>query len=901
MLKRKLRILPLIACLIFASVPAALAGSTSQIVYVAGDGSGDFNCDGQDDHIQINQALKFVAENSQYTTVYLKGPFTYTIDSSLLIGSNTILEGDSNAVLKLADNAKWPKGDWTSPHALIQQRESSGIENVEIRGFEIDGNQGNQNEPLGSGYYNQIHFYDAKKISVHDMYMHNGNCDGLRVYRGSDIKFYNNKVYKLGHDALYAFYCYYVEAYNNEITCRTNSALRMTNTNHVKLHDNIIDGFEHWSAGGPGIEIEKTSRAVNDLEIYNNIIHNTWSNGILLEGYFYSYPQEDAQNVHIHHNIFYNIGPKPDREWNAAIQVQGFYDTLIENNVFDGNYHAAIISKETTEDVQKVVRETKVSGCTTIVRNNIIVNTKKRIYQPEGTGYGIIEYLPNKHKFTLENNIFYNNEAGDYKNVKSTTDLNINPLFADPEKHDYHLKSTSGRWDGKTWVIDSENSPAIDAGYSSSDYSKEPEDNGDRINIGAYGNTRYASLSGSSASEDPTPEDPTSKTPEGYDNRIREATPDGIYPKIPYLDIGGLEEVGRYRDLLWYELKAPEEQEVTKATLSLYWYYPENKARAEDTVVEVYRPAKWEPDSVSWNNKESSTAWKNPGGDWFDKNGVAQGKEPYATLTLKGSEIPDNNYYEIDVTELVREYLEGKYENTGFFLKAKSEGKNYIAFYSNEGGNEAKGPKLNLEYAKENKAPHMETVEEQTVEEGSTLTFSLKASDSDGDSITYSAAELPEGAALESKSGIFTWTPETGQAGTYNLKVTGSDGELKDSIAVKITVTEKEKALSETLEGYDTRIREATPDGVYSKVPYLDIGGLEEVGRYRDLLWYELKAPEEQEVTKATLSLYWYYPENKARAEDTVVEVYRPAKWEPDSVSWNNKESSTAWKNPGGD
>ena len=41
-------------------------------------------------------------------------------------------------------------------------------------------------------------------------------------------------------------------------------------------------------------------------------------------------------------------------------------------------------------------------------------------------------------------------------------------------------------------------SPCIDAGYASSDYSQEPEDNGDRINIGRYGNTIYASLSSAS-------------------------------------------------------------------------------------------------------------------------------------------------------------------------------------------------------------------------------------------------------------------------------------------------------------------------------------------------------------------------------------------------------------------
>ena len=83
---RGLGIFLLIGCLILASVSTALCRSPAPIVYVAGDGSGDFNCDGRDDHVQINQALKFVADDPDYTHVYLKGPFTYVINDTLLIG-----------------------------------------------------------------------------------------------------------------------------------------------------------------------------------------------------------------------------------------------------------------------------------------------------------------------------------------------------------------------------------------------------------------------------------------------------------------------------------------------------------------------------------------------------------------------------------------------------------------------------------------------------------------------------------------------------------------------------------------------------------------------------------------------------------------------------------------------
>jgi hypothetical protein len=89
------------------------------------------------------------------------------------------------------------------------------------------------------------------------------------------------------------------------------------------------------------------------------------------------------------------------------------------------------------------------SGYTTTVRNNIIVNTQKRTKNPGGTGYAVINYLPETHSFVLENNCLYNNSAGNYKNANSTTDIYADPLFVDPKKHDYHLKS---------------NSPCIDAG-----------------------------------------------------------------------------------------------------------------------------------------------------------------------------------------------------------------------------------------------------------------------------------------------------------------------------------------------------------------------------------------------------------------------------------------------------
>ena len=218
----------LITSIILSLSAISSAKSSGEIVYVATDGSGNFNCNGTDDQVEINKALAYVTENPQFTTVHLKGPNVYVISGSIFVGSNTILEGDSTAVIKLKN-----KAGWREEKPLITQMDSSGNHNISIRGFEIDGNHDKNSErDRGKGYYNLIYFLNSENIQVHDMYMHDSHGDGLKVSKGSNVRFYNNTVYKLEHDALYAIYFSKVEAWNNSITCRTNSGLRIYNTNN---------------------------------------------------------------------------------------------------------------------------------------------------------------------------------------------------------------------------------------------------------------------------------------------------------------------------------------------------------------------------------------------------------------------------------------------------------------------------------------------------------------------------------------------------------------------------------------------------------------------------------------------------------------------------------------------
>jgi len=74
--------------------------------------------------------------------------------------------------------------------------------------------------------------------------------------------------------------------------------------------------------------------------------------------------------------------------------------------------------------------------------------------------------------------------------------LPTDPLFVDAANGDYHLRSERGRYWGEhdVWVLDSLTSPCVNSGDPAADVGDEPEPNGGRINMGAYGGTRFASM-----------------------------------------------------------------------------------------------------------------------------------------------------------------------------------------------------------------------------------------------------------------------------------------------------------------------------------------------------------------------------------------------------------------------
>lgn len=95
-----------------------------------------------------------------------------------------------------------------------------------------------------------------------------------------------------------------------------------------------------------------------------------------------------------------------------------------------------------------------------------------------------------------------------------------------------------------------------------------------------------------------------------------------------------------------------------------------------------------------------------------------------------------------------------------------------------------------------NQAPTLNAVGNKSINELSLLSFLVTASDPNaGQTLTFSLEEgAPEGAAINSESGLFTWTPTEGQGpGVYGITIRVTDNglpNLSDSETISVTVNE---------------------------------------------------------------------------------------------------------------
>jgi parallel beta-helix repeat protein/predicted outer membrane repeat protein len=206
----------------------------------------------------------------------------------------------------------------------------------------------------------------------------------------------------------------------------------------------------------------------------NQFTGNSASNGIVFLG-------ETETNTLNGHVISNNNG--------IGISITGSSIYSFERNLVYGNTDigvSAVASSTCTFDRCTITENTTGLAVTTI---------------PGGT-------------FTAKNLILYANGSGTQAEQLSITggtsditysdihggwigtgNLDTDPLFVDFSIGDFHLQSEVGSYHDGQWLVDPQTSLCIDAGDPASAYVNETEPNGDRVNMGTYGNTDQASRS----------------------------------------------------------------------------------------------------------------------------------------------------------------------------------------------------------------------------------------------------------------------------------------------------------------------------------------------------------------------------------------------------------------------
>lgn len=657
----------------------------------------------------INAAIK-TAFNNGKSIVHLNAGL-FTINSPIEMYSGITLEGEGKdkTCIKLIDHAaldtkslfyiepamRNPEhGANTIMVPLIWAAGSTGLKciganNIIIRDFEIDVNYDNNSEiRLGRGYFNCIQLYNSKNVRIYNMYMHDGHGDGVRIVNSDDVQVYDSKFIKLGHDAVFFIRSNNCHHYGNIVSIRTNSGGRCNDCTNSSIHDNMVYGWSKtdWSAGGPGFQIERQYWATISVDVYNNSIYETYGCGIWCARNVKAIAESGKSKVNIRNNIIYGCGINKIY-YQGGIVIDGIHGVYFDNNVVDGCYGHGVVCMGGTDAVVSAIK------VNVYVRNNIIVNTKLRLLSPTGTGFGIHNRYPTTHVITASNNCVYNNASGPYKNVSSKNDINKNPLFADKY---YKLKPES---------------PCIGAGLNKVNIGLLTTDDTVDDTVDDTANKPESETDSSSDNKDDTSSAPINPTPEPtkvvtaktkiiypqYNNRLKESVPASVLRTDTFIDIGLLSNK-KYRGMIYFDLNEFKNLNIKKAILSMYWYYPANTKRVNNTIVEIYRSFPYTPAYASWKYRKQGITWDTIGGNWYDKNDKINGTTPFSTQTFTATTVPTNKYYDFDITDFVKNCANGSISNTGLFIKAKVENNNYIAFYSGNMAATNKKIKLTVEY-----------------------------------------------------------------------------------------------------------------------------------------------------------------------------------------------------------
>ena len=143
-------------------------------------------------------------------------------------------------------------------------------------------------------------------------------------------------------------------------------------------------------------------------------------------------------------------------------------------------------------------------------------------------------------------------------------------------------------------------------------------------------------------------------------------------------------------------------------------------------------------------------------------------------------------FYSINLPSDIDDSLQGKTCHFDFDFKAWQTN---IGYYGGGGFTDEK--KIENTITTGSWTPVLVSIGDKSGTEGALLEFTIQATDPNGDSLIYSASNLPTGANFDPSTHTFSWTPVAGDNGTYpSVHFEVSDGKYTDSEDITIMIDE---------------------------------------------------------------------------------------------------------------
>ena len=272
------------------------------------------------------------------------------------------------------------------------------------------------------------------------------------------------------------------------------------------------------------------------------------------------------------------------------------------------------------------------------------------------------------------------------------------------------------------------------------------------------------------------------------DTTISIESPNSNYGSNTLLQVDGSPDEAA---LLKWDLSAiPAGSTIQNVTLTV------NLTDNSDDTYEIYRLKRdWQENQTTWNNFAAGSAnrWQSAGADGsLDRDPTVLGRVTGDT----GSRTFSLNTAGVAV---VQSWVNNTAANFGFIIQDYEDAINGLDFRSREFSTATSRPRLNVTYV--TNSPSLSPIGSKSGDELAPLSFTASATDPNlpNDTLTYSlvagsgvgGTPVPAGATIDPTSGVFTWTPNETQDGSYSfrVRVTDSTGQFAEE-QIAFTIAE---------------------------------------------------------------------------------------------------------------